>query len=233
MATSSPSSGYSHCIEQQVSTTGTCGLFWLRTAKGNTCLRRRAGQGRGEQAHRVRSFLAGKAHSTKTGGQYLTGSQQSHTIHHALGPQAACTAQQETQDRHRAPGAPYLPPLQTEPCFSRSLKTVRHIPIASHRVPVSQQLSTPLSSRSYRTAEHQLLHVGYFTSVWERLPLLMRGHPGAARCPPARLVWKQMLPGLRSTTVPLLHTLQSQDSCTQATQTASTEQQIYLKYNMT
>lgn len=106
----------------------------------------RAEKGRGEQAHRVRSFLAGKAHSTKTAGQYLTGSQQSHTIHHALGPQAACTVQHETQDRHRAPGAPYLPPLQTEPCFSRSLTTVRHIPISSHCVPVSQQLPTPLSS---------------------------------------------------------------------------------------
>ena len=188
-----------------------------------------AGKGQGEQAHHVWSFLPGKAHSTKAAGQRLTGSQQNHTIHHALGPQAACAAQQGPQDRHRAPRAPYLPLLQTEPCFSRSLKTARHIPIASLR-PSSCPLPSPW--RSYRTAEHRLLCACYFRSVWERLPLVMSRHPGAARCPPARLVWKQMLPGLQSTTVPLLHTLQSQDSCTQATQTASTEQQIYLKHDL-
>lgn len=55
------------------------------------------------------------------------------------------------------PRAPYLPLLQLQPCCSRGLKAARHIPIASHRIPVCQQPPTSLSSGSCRTAEPRLL----------------------------------------------------------------------------
>lgn len=117
--TLSPSAGYSHRIEQQGSTHRHLLLILDQDHKREHLPQGKswAGQGRGEQAHRVRSFLAGKAHPTKTASQCLTGSQQSHMIHHALGPRAACTALQGPQDRHRAPGAPYLPCSRLSPAL--------------------------------------------------------------------------------------------------------------------
>lgn len=97
--------------------------------------------------------------------------------------------------RDRAPRAPYLPLLQPQPCCSRGLKAARHIPIASHRIPVCQRPPTSLSSGSCRTAKPRLLCAGCFTGVWERPPLISSGHPGAARYPPARRGGKQELPG--------------------------------------
>lgn len=174
----------------------------------------------GGQAHHVRSFPAGKARSTKTAGQCLTGS-QSHTIHQVLGPQAACAAQRRPAGQTRGTRSTLPTPAPDRALLRQGSDDSA---ARSHRIPVSQQLPAPLSSEGLQDSQTSTACACYCTSVREWLPLVTSRHPGAARCLPAWLVWKQMLPRLQSTLVPLLHTLQSQDSCTQATQTASTKQ---------
>lgn len=138
--------------EPQVPTTGTRRFFWPGTARGTPASGHR--QRWGEQACPGRSFPAGKAHPAETAGQHPTSGQQSHDP-----PRAGTTGslQWGAPGRGRAPRAPYLPLLQLQPCCSRGLKAARHIPIASHRIPVCQQPPTSLSSGSCRTAEPRLL----------------------------------------------------------------------------